>query len=249
MRKSSELNNATPDHSDRTGVGGRSERLIPLAGVGFAVLTLVGDLTIGQFPDSDTPTSKLSVFYAAHHAQVSRGGTMLGWAGILLAFFGLAMWARIRAAGLHPVLAGAALVGTAIASLAALFDASTYVTLGAIGAKQSTSLGALQAWHIEGSEGNLMDSGGTLILLLAIAAAGIFARAFPRWISWTALVIAVAQYTPVGFVASLILLLWSLVVGITLAVRPLRTTDASARSAAASYETATRQQSPALSNS
>lgn len=93
-----------------------------------------------------------------------------------------------------------------------------------------------------------MDSGGTLILLLAVAAAGIFARAFPRWIAWTALVIAVAQYTPVGFVASLILLLWSLVVGITLTVRPLRTTDAGARPTSAPYDAATHLQSPALSN-
>ena len=38
----------------------RLTRWLPLAGVAFAVLAMAGNLTIGDFPDIDTPIGKLS---------------------------------------------------------------------------------------------------------------------------------------------------------------------------------------------
>jgi hypothetical protein len=58
----------------------RLARLVPLAGVGFAVLTIAGYLTIGPFPDTDASVSELTSFYAAHHGQVAAGGQLLGLA-------------------------------------------------------------------------------------------------------------------------------------------------------------------------
>ena len=69
----------------------RLARLVPLAGVVFAVLTLAGYLTIGPFPDSDASVSELTSFYAAHHGQVAAGGQLLGLAAIFLALFGIAV--------------------------------------------------------------------------------------------------------------------------------------------------------------
>ena len=50
--------------------------------------------------------------------------------------------------------------------------------------------------------------------------AGILTRAFPRWLAWTALVIAIAQLTPVGFLAPLVFLLWTLIASIDTATSP-----------------------------
>lgn len=198
----------------------RLSRFVPLAGVLSVALTVAGYSAIGPFPGSNTPLSKLTSFYAAHHGRVSAGGMLLAWATILFAFFGVAVWARIRRTGLHPLVAGAALVGTAVAVAGDLFGASTYSMLGDIGHQQTTSPAALQAWHILGSEGNLVGVGGIAILLLAVALAGILAGAFPRWLAWPAVVIGILQLTPIGFLASLVFLLWTLVASIVMFARP-----------------------------
>ena len=196
----------------------RFARFVPLAGVVFAAFTVVGDLVIGPFPDTNTPISKLTSFYAANHAQVAAGGFLFGLAAIFLALFGAAVWVRIRAASVHPVIAAAALVGTAVAAAGALNGAGAYSTVGEIGSQKGLSPAALQAWHIGGAAGRF--DGGTVVLLLAVAAAGITGRAFPGWLAWPALAFAILEVTPFGFLASLLVLLWAAVAGILMTMRP-----------------------------
>jgi hypothetical protein len=196
----------------------RLARLVPLAGVVFAVLTLAGYLTIGPFPDSDASVSELTSFYAAHHGQVAAGGQLLGLAAIFLALFGIAVWARIRSTDLHPVVAGTALVGTAMAAVSWLDGAGTYSILGRIGHQPWLSPAALQAVQVGGTVGGI--DGGTVLFLLAVAAAGIAGRAFPRWLALPALALAILYLTPFGWYASLLVLLWAAVTGIVMAVRP-----------------------------
>jgi hypothetical protein len=192
----------------------RLARLVPLAGVVFAVLTVAGYLTIGPFPDSDASVSELTSFYAANHAHVAAGGQLLGLAAIFLALFGTAVWARIRSTDLHPVVAGTALVGTAMAAVSWLEGAGTYSILGEIGHQPWLSPAALQAVQVGGTVG------GTVLFLLAVATAGIAGRAFPRWLALPALALAILYLTPFGWYASLLVLLWAAVTGIVMAVRP-----------------------------
>ena len=48
-------------------------RIAPLAGAAYAVAMIVGDLVVGQFPDSDASVSKLTTYYSNHHAHVAAG--------------------------------------------------------------------------------------------------------------------------------------------------------------------------------
>jgi hypothetical protein len=208
-------------------------RLVPLAGVLFAVLTVAGYFAIGPFPDTDASISTLTSFYAANHGRVATGGLLLGLAATFLALFGVAVWARIRATDLHPVVAGAALVGTAMTAASGLDSAGAYSILGDIGDQQGLSPAALQAWHISGAAGVI--DGGSVILLLAAATAGIAGRAFPGWLAWPALALAILQLIPVspyGFYASLLVLLWAAVAGIVMAMRPADGVPARTESAA-----------------
>jgi hypothetical protein len=205
----------------------RLSRLAPLAGVAYAALTIVGDLTIGKFPDSGTSVSKLAPFYSAHHSRVAAGGMIFAWATILLAVFGCALWARARDAAAHPAIAAAVLVGTTVSVVSDLQSASAYWILGHISTETGVTPAALQAWHVAGAEGGL--GGGVAILLVAIAAAGILARAVPRWLAWPALVLGLLQMTPIGFLASMLFLLWAAVTGIVLTIRPLSSEPATNR--------------------
>jgi len=194
------------------------DRVVPLSGVVFAVVAMAGYLVIDEFPDSDTPVSALTGYYAAHHVQVARGGMLLAYSVIFFILFGVAVWARMRRTGGPPVLAGAVLVATAVFAADGLNSAGTYAMLGDIGADPTTTPGALQAWHIFGAIGH--PTVDILTLLLAVAAAGIFARAFPRWLAWSALVLVALSFTPFSFYGFLLFHLWVLLAGIALAVRP-----------------------------
>ena len=163
-------------------IGSQLGRFVPLAGAGSAALTVAGYLVIGPNPDSGASTSKITAYYAAHHAHVFAAGILLMYSTILFALFGVAIWERIRRTALHPIVAGAALVATALATSSNLANASAWYLLGDIGDTHTISPGALQTLHISVSAGDLPSVAGLGILLLAFASAGILARAFPRWL-------------------------------------------------------------------
>jgi hypothetical protein len=195
----------------------RVTRLLPLAGIAFAVLAMAGNLTIDAFPDINTPIGKLSAYYAHHHTQVGRGGLLLGYSVVFFVLFGVALWGRARQSA-SPAIAGTVLVGTAMVAVNGLTSADSYYTLGQIADKSETTPAALQSWHIAGSVGGA--GADSIVLLLGVAAAGLLARALPRWLAWSALVLAIMHFTPLGFLAFLLFYAWAVAAGIALTMRP-----------------------------
>ena len=192
------------------------DRIAPLAGVLFGGLTLAGDVVIGPFPDGAPPSSRLSAYYAGHAGQVALGGTLLAVAAFAFTVFAAAAWSRTRRPGVPLVVPGLVLLGAAVEAGVQFTGAETYRLLG----HNATALSpaALQAWHVAGSE--FFAPGGLAVFLVGIALAGIGYRAVPRWLGWTALVLAVGLFSPVGFEASLAATIWAAVSGIALAVGP-----------------------------
>jgi hypothetical protein len=190
-------------------------RLAALGGLGFLVTSLAGDLLIGAFPRPDTPVSQLVSFYTVHHAQLLAAGMLLALSGIFFALFGTAVWARIRQAASNPMLAGLAMIGTALVTVTTLASAGTYGVLGDIGGQHAIAPAALQAWHIMASAGSLADAASTFLFLVTAAAAGLLALALPRWVAWSALPLAVLQLLPgqAGFLASLVFVPWAAAAG------------------------------------
>jgi len=190
-------------------------RWLPLAGVGFAALQIGGNLVIDKFPDETTSSGSLVRYYATHHAQVQRGGELLAFSGLFLGLFVAGLVVRCRH---HFGAAAVIAVGGAAMLAAEVASGSTYALLGSIGTDSSVDPAALQAWHIAGAAFGIGVA--SMVFLLGVAVAGTLADALPRWVAWTALVLAVAHLTPFGFLASLLLLPWALAVGITLTIRP-----------------------------
>jgi hypothetical protein len=189
--------------------------ILPLAGVAYAALIMAANFTIGEFPGTDTSLPELSRYFANHSSQVQTGGELMIWGGLALGLFGIAVWARVREAAGPPVVAGLILVGTAVAVVSELIGAASYVTLGNIGANPDVTPEALQAWHV----GSQFGGGGGTLLMLGLFAAGVFTRAVPGWLAWSALALGIAEVTPFGFLASMLVLLWTAVAGIVLTLR------------------------------
>jgi hypothetical protein len=195
-------------------------RWLPLAGVGYAVLSIVGTLVIDQFPDENTSTGALARFYADHHAQVGRGGELLMLGGLFFGLFAAGLVVRARA---HPAVA--ALIGIGAASMLAIEEQSNaiYALLGQIGTESNVDPAALQAWHIGGAAYGSIVPAATFMLGVALAA--FVARALPRWVGVSSVVLGIGILVPglFGFFASLLFWPWALAAGIVLALRP--TTD------------------------
>jgi hypothetical protein len=206
--------------SELPGTFDRLARLAPLAGVGFAVATAAGFLLMGKNPEPDASIRTITGYWAGHHAHVSAAAIVLAYGGVLFAFFGTSIWARLRVSLVHPLIKGSVLVGTSIAAVGLLASAMAYLALGDIAAKATTLPATVQTLHVFGAELSYPIAGGIELLLLAVAAAGIANHVFPRWLSWTALPIALLQLTPVGFTAFLLFLAWSAATSVALLVKP-----------------------------
>jgi hypothetical protein len=194
------------------------DRFAPLGGVVFALMAAVGYLTIDEYPDSQTPVSELTGYYAAHHAQIGRGGLWIAYSVIFFVLFGGSIWARIRRSAAPPLLGAVALVAVALFAANLLNGADGYAILGQLGDKDTTTPGALQAVHMSVTAGAPAIT--MTLILLVVSAAAFMGRAFPRWLAGAALALIVLQFTPASFVAWMLFHLWVLVAGITMAVRP-----------------------------
>lgn len=190
-------------------------RWLPLAGAAYAVLMVAGDLVVDAFPDENTPLAKLTSYYADHHTQVGRGGLLMELSAVFLALFGVAVALRLRDSS--PVAAAVIGFGAATACLATAYEGATFQFLGDNATDSNLSPQALQAWHASAA------AFGTSVPLLLIALGLVLAgRRLPVWMVWSAVVLAVLQLTPVGFLAGMVMLLWFAVAGVALAVRPAR---------------------------
>ncbi|MDQ1603712.1 MAG: hypothetical protein QOE01_1557 [Actinomycetota bacterium] len=194
----------------------RITRLMPLAGVAFAVLSIAGNLTIGPFPDESTSPGRLAEFYRVHHANVAAGGRLLEWSAVFFALFAVGLAARVRT--YSPVIASLVLVGAAVDTVADGFGGAVYSFLGGVGGDGHLSAAALQAVHSWGAAFGM--GAGAAVFTIGVATAAALSRSVPAWLGWSALVLGVAQLTPVGFLASMLFLAWAAVAGVVLTVRP-----------------------------
>jgi hypothetical protein len=196
------------------------DRYAPLSGVLFAGLTLGGNTLIGPFPESSTPATALPAYYATHADHVLAGGYLALVGSICFAVFGVAVWSRLRARSAPPLVLGAVLVGVAVQTVVALQNAAVCVLLADLGRDPHVDPAALQAWQINASE--FGPTAGLGLVLLAIAAAGLLFRLVPGWVAGIALVLGILQFTPVAFLASLLVTALAAVAGVVLTVRPRR---------------------------
>jgi hypothetical protein len=198
----------------------RLTRVAPLAGVLYAGLVYGGDLVIGPLPDGETPAGQLPGYYAAHSSQVAIAALLIGGGAVCFAVFGAALWERLRHSAAAALLGAIVLVGTVLETGTQASAAATYDLLARLAPSSGLDPAAVQSWHLVVAE--VGGPVGPTLLLLGVAAAAIGYRALPRWLGWTALVLAAAQWTPWAFLASMVFLLWAAVAGLTLAVRPGR---------------------------
>ena len=204
------------------------DRLAPLTGPLFAVLTLFGLIGLGgDTPDSDDTAAKVVAFYTKHQDQQTAAAIIVALGALALIFFA----GSLRQALLGPDRtadrrASIAFGGTLVCAAGLLLMASGHFAL----ADSTHKITPQAAQALNALEGGtwMMAFIGMTALLLSSAVAILTTRRLPVWMGWSALVLGVVGLTPVGFIAVGLGIVWVGVLGIVLYLRAGEPTTAEA---------------------
>jgi hypothetical protein len=191
---------------------------VPLTGVAFIVVAIVGAIIAGEPPDADSPVQEIVDHYTDNKDAIEAGSFVGAAAGVLLVFFGAYLRSVLSAAeGPGGILSALALVGTAVVAVGLAIDITISIALAeAVDDIEPAAVQALQAlWDNDFVPLAL----GSLIFLISTGLSILRHGALPKWLGWVALVLAVIGFTPIGFVAFIGAGLWIAVVSVMLTVR------------------------------
>jgi hypothetical protein len=195
---------------------GRMERLVPLAGVAFAVVFAIGLLTSGDPPDTDASGAEVISHYE-DTGEIFVGILALLICAVLFMFFAGALRSRLRTAG-PEWLASVAFGGAVVFTVGhGIFAMSQIALLDASDLEQPE---VAQALNIIDNDNFFPAVIGLAVILLATGWHVLASRALPIWLGWVSLALGVlALAGPAGFIAFLLFPVWVAVAGVTLFLR------------------------------
>jgi hypothetical protein len=190
---------------------------IPLAGVLFLVLVIVGGIVGGEPPSADDPVQEIVDYYLDDKDSIMVGA-LIGAIGVFF-FLVFASYLRnvVRAQeGEGGLLANVGFAGAIVLAVAAGIDGTILFALAETADDiEPTSVQTLQAlWDNDFVP--FVIGGGSFLLANGISIA--ISGALPKWLGWAAIVFGVVAFTPIGFVGFLGGALWILVASIVLAL-------------------------------
>lgn len=187
-----------------------------LTGVVFAILLVASFLVGGETPGADESAAEVVEFYTDNDDKSMLSAILGGLSSVFLLFFVGTLRNVVRAGedgagGLSSVV----LAGGTVAAVGNLIFSGLSFTLG--DAATDLEPAAVQALSALNSDFFLPLAGGLCTLLLACGLASVRGGALPAWLGWSAIVIGVVLFSPLGFFAFLASILWLLVTSIVLA--------------------------------
>jgi hypothetical protein len=199
----------------------RWSRLAPLTGVVFAALLIVSFAVGGSTPGVHASGATVISFYKAHHSA-QMASYFLGALGVgFLLFFAAALRSYLSeiegARGLAPLgFGGAIMLGVGGASFSGL-------SWGLADARNTLDPSAAQALNVLSNDFFWPFAVGVGVYMIGNGLAIARSRALPRWLGWIAILIGIIGVTPIGFIAFLAVMAWTLIVSPLLYLRSGRT--------------------------
>jgi len=196
----------------------RTRALLPLSGIAFVVLTVIGLVISGSTPAPDAPADEVVSFYRDEENRARAGIWFFAFAMPFLPLFASSLAGLQRPEGQdsrvvwrHMLLAGAAIMsatlGVAITTKLALADSAEPE----IAPEVMQALNVIADYVVYA----LLPATGTMML----GAAGwlLGRERVQGWLGWAALVLGIGLFVPfIGVLALILSLLWIIVASITL---------------------------------
>lgn len=198
--------------------GRNSQWLVPLAGVAFIVLAVIGFAIQGEPKSADDPVNEIVDFYLDNKDSIIVG-TVIGIAGIfLLLVFASYLHQVLQAALPDSILPRLLYTGLVITAIGFAIDATILIALAETADEiEPNSVQTLQAlWDND----FIPIALGILTFLWSFGLSVIRSGVLPSWLGWIAVLLGiVALIPPVGFAAFIGAALLILIVSVMLAIR------------------------------
>jgi hypothetical protein len=197
----------------------RIRALLPLSGIAFVVLTVIGLVVTGSTPAPDAPADEVVSFYRDDENRARTGIWFFAFAMPFLPLFASSLARLQRPEGQDSrvvwrllLLLGAAIMsatlGVAITTQLALADSSTETQ---IAPEVMQALNVIAGYVVYA----LLPATGTMML----GAAGwlLGRERVHGWLGWAALVLGIGLFVPfIGFLALILSAVWMIVASVTL---------------------------------
>ena len=191
---------------------------MPLTGVAFIVVGIIGFAIAGEPKSADEPVREIVDFYVDKKDSVQIGAIAGVVAGLLVIFFGAYLRKILRAAAPEDeILPLVAFIGLVLVALGFAIDGTISFALAE--AAEDIDPAAVQALQALWDNDFLPIMLGVLAFLVATGASVIRSGALPKWLGWVMILLAIVGVTPIGFVAAIAAAILVLVLSILLAVR------------------------------
>jgi hypothetical protein len=192
----------------------RGSALLPLTGVLFVVLLVVGFLIGGETPDADAPAREVVDYWTDHDGENMIGSALEALAAVSLLFFAATL--RRISTRWHDgsILPSVAYAGAIVAAAGIGVDAS--IRFAAADVAGDVDPAVLQSFNAAWANFFFPMVVGLAALILAMSLAGWRAQALPKWLAGIGILIFIVFFTPAGFISFLVGGVWIIVLSVML---------------------------------
>jgi len=194
------------------------EWLVPLTGVAFILVGIIGFIIGGEPKSADEPMKDIVDFYVDNKDSVQLGAIVGVVAGLLLIFFGAYLRKVLHAAaGEGEILSLVSFVGLVVVAVGFAIDGTISFALAE--AADDVDPVAVQALQALWDNDFVPIILGVLAFLWATGISVIRSGALPKWLGWVMILLGIVGVTPIGFVAAIGAAILVLVLSILLSLR------------------------------
>lgn len=192
-------------------------RWVPLSGIVFVALIVVGMFVGGDIPSATDSAEKIAAFYSDEKTKVQIGVMVFGiglLAGVLFASY--LSWVLRKGEGETGILPRVAFAGIVIFAAGAAFDATMLIAMSE--AAEDIEPSQLQTMQAVWDNDFLPMAVGIALFILASGVSIVLHKSLPAWLGWLAIVIGIVGVTPLGWFAFMATGAWILIVSVMLLI-------------------------------
>ena len=195
--------------------GNTYQRALAISGVLFGIVIAVATVLAGDQPDDSKPAAKVLSYWQDHQTRAIATALLAHAAAVLFVFFGAGLRSALRSGEAEEATYSVVAFGGSVLT-AAGFVIVGMITLAATTAADHGAQEAVYTINQISAADWIPFTAGLSVLMLAAGVGGLRTLALPRWLSWVAIVLGVAFFTPVGAFGFLLVPLWVIAVSAVL---------------------------------
>jgi hypothetical protein len=181
----------------------RAERVAPLSAILVTVFVAAGFIILGETPSIGDSAEKVASFYKDNETEAYISSALVSLGAVALVWFGASLRVHIRDKE-----GGSGRVASLTFAAAILIAAGMTIFAGieatAADAADDLPASAIQIINAFDNDMFFTLAAGQLLMYVSLSVAILRYGAFPKWLGWVTVILAIASFTPAGFFAFLL---------------------------------------------